>query len=209
MRMTLPIIAALVFSSSAALAYPKPNPARQSAHPTAETQTTQYAFSTARGRLGALVVSMTDELRAFFGAGPGSGVLVSRVSEQTPASAAGLRVGDVLLRVNARKIVQPSDVAAAINEEKRGTLVPITIVRNKRKLQLHAVLDSDPLAMPNFDLGFRFDSPFGNPAQDWFRPFDRWFRGSPQLPKDLDERLRKLEKRFDELQKRQGTRPGR
>ena len=54
----------------------------------------KYEWSTSKGRLGVMVMSLTPELRKHLGAAEDRGVLVAHVEPGTPAASAGIAVGD-------------------------------------------------------------------------------------------------------------------
>ena len=84
----------------------------------------------ARNYLGVRVQSMTEDLRAYFKAPRGRGLLVSRVEEETPAAKAGLRAGDVIIAVGGKGISERSDIAEALSDYEPGDKVAVKIVRD-------------------------------------------------------------------------------
>jgi membrane-associated protease RseP (regulator of RpoE activity) len=93
-----------------------------------------------QGQLGAQVQSMTDDLRRYFGAPKGQGVLVQRVTKGSPAAKAGLRAGDVILSVNGTKVSQGMEIVTALATQSAGSKVTLKILRNKRQRTLRATL---------------------------------------------------------------------
>jgi len=83
-----------------------------------------------RNYLGVRVLSMTEDLRAYFKAPRGRGLLVSRVEEDTPAGKAGLRAGDVIIAVDGKGISDRSDIAQALSDHEAGDRVPVKIIRD-------------------------------------------------------------------------------
>ena len=61
--------------------------------------------------------------------GDASGVEVTSVTKNSPASAAGIKEGDVLLRVGKKKITDPEDIFDASFYITAGDIVPITVMR--------------------------------------------------------------------------------
>ncbi|HYS78518.1 MAG TPA: PDZ domain-containing protein, partial [Candidatus Dormibacteraeota bacterium] len=86
-------------------------------------------------RLGVSVENLTDQLREFFGVRNGEGVLVRSVKKGSPAEDAGLRAGDVILKVDGEKVEDSADLRGALRE-RRGRQFPITIVRDRREQTL-------------------------------------------------------------------------
>ncbi|MDQ2854942.1 MAG: PDZ domain-containing protein [Acidobacteriota bacterium] len=81
-------------------------------------------------RIGVGTTPLTKQLGAYFGVTDGQGVLVTSVSENSPAAKAGLRAGDVITAVNGEKIEGAGDLSRAINKQKDGD-VTLSIVRDK------------------------------------------------------------------------------
>ncbi len=104
----------------------------------------KYEFSTSRGRLGVMVMSLTPELRKHLGAAADRGVLVAHVEPGTPAAAAGITVGDVIVTVRGRTIGDAADVLTALADVATNQPVSIDLVRDKQPLSLQATL-ADPV----------------------------------------------------------------
>ncbi len=80
---------------------------------------------------GLMLESLTPQLGEFFGAPNGRGLLVRSVEKGSPAETAGLKAGDVIVRVNNERVTDMSDWRSAVRG-KTGT-VTIGIVRDKRE----------------------------------------------------------------------------
>lgn len=57
-----------------------------------------------RGYLGVSMADLTPDQRRTLGLAPDQGVLIERVVEDSPASRAGLRAGDIVLAINGREV---------------------------------------------------------------------------------------------------------
>lgn len=84
------------------------------------------------GRLGLTVRALTPAERRELDAGRG-GVIISNILGE-PARAAGLRVGDAILRLGATPIVGPGQFAKAQDELVPGQLVPLLVHRRRGAL---------------------------------------------------------------------------
>jgi serine protease Do len=106
--------------------------------------------------VGVEVDTLGSQLADYFGVKDGQGVLVKHVAENSPASTAGFKAGDVITRVNGAAIPTLGTWAKALHAN-RGKLMQITIVRN-RKEQTLSLQAGDPkhkgeLVWPGVDLG--------------------------------------------------------
>ena len=55
-------------------------------------------------RVGVSTTPLTKQLADFFGVSGGHGLLITSISENSPASKAGLRAGDVITELNGEKL---------------------------------------------------------------------------------------------------------
>src|SRR5262245_11230068 len=60
----------------------------------------------------------------------GDGVLVSRVVEDSPASRAGMRKGDIVVSVNSKAVKSPGELTDVIRGAKVGQSTSIVVVRD-------------------------------------------------------------------------------
>ncbi len=88
-----------------------------------------------RVRLGAQVESLTGQLGEFFGVKGGEGVLIRSVMKGGPGETAGLRAGDVIVRVDSEAVADQGDLRDALRE-RRGKELKLGIVRDKREMTL-------------------------------------------------------------------------
>src|SRR5262245_19487116 len=95
---TCALVAALIPASAGAIPQSDPRAnAQRNAEVNAETKEMNVA-SSRDGRLGVMVMELTPELRAYFGAPRDSGLLIAQVVPDSAAARAGVRVGDVITR---------------------------------------------------------------------------------------------------------------
>lgn len=90
-------------------------------------------------RLGVQVENLTEQLGEYFGVKDGDGLLVRSVSKGSPAEAAGIRAGDVIVKVDGEPISDSSDLRSALRD-KRGKEVGVTVVRDRREQTLTVTL---------------------------------------------------------------------
>jgi S1-C subfamily serine protease len=124
-------------------------PASVVASPSNDSRSTPQTFerfevSTSKGRLGVMVMSLTPELRKHFGAAEDRGVLVAHVEPGTPADAAGIAVGDIIVEVRGKTIDSASDVRSALADASKGQSATIQLVRDGKPRSLQATLTDDP-----------------------------------------------------------------
>lgn len=93
------------------------------------------------GFLGVHLTELTPELRVHFGAPEDAGVLVARVVEGSPAEGAGLRVGDVLTRIDGEDVDSAWSVKRLIGEREDGDAATLEVWRDGRVETLTATIE--------------------------------------------------------------------
>ncbi|MDB4953702.1 MAG: serine protease [Myxococcales bacterium] len=143
-RLTATLVSAIIgMAPASAIAQRNSNDSQRDSSrdqndPQAETDT--FVWSTAQqGRLGVMVMGLTPELRAHFGAPKDAGLLVARVQPNSPAARAGIQVGDVLTTVGGTKVQGAADVIAALANSNGGR-VPVEVIRQGKRVLLQAPL---------------------------------------------------------------------
>ncbi len=89
-------------------------------------------------RTGMMVDNLTPQLGEFFGVKSGQGVLVRSVEKGSAAEAAGLKAGDVIVKVDNESIDDRNDWNRIMR--KKGGKIAIGIVRDKREQTLTVTL---------------------------------------------------------------------
>jgi serine protease Do len=89
-----------------------------------------------RPRLGITVDSLGKQLAGYFGVKQGSGVLVTSVSKGDAGDTAGLKAGDVIVKVDDEEVGDASDLHMALRD-RRDKEVRLTIVRDRREQVLN------------------------------------------------------------------------
>jgi serine protease Do len=70
------------------------------------------------------------------------GALIAEVAKGGPADKAGLRTGDVIVRVGGTDVPHAQDLARIVANHAPGAHVPITVVRDKKEQTLDVTLDA-------------------------------------------------------------------
>ena len=116
-----------------------------------------------RGWLGVGIQPLTAELAHKFGVNEGDGVLINEVFEKDPASAAGIKPGDILTRINGTVIDTPNRLTRVVAGFLPGSMAKVEIVRDQQRLVLdvalierrdHTVITSLPHGRTEVKLGF-------------------------------------------------------
>jgi serine protease Do len=95
-----------------------------------------------RGELGIYIQPVDQGLADSFGLPEPEGALVSSVNPGSPAQAAGIRPGDVIIALNGQKIENSNDLPVRVASLMPGSKVNLTIWRNHAEKHVIATLGS-------------------------------------------------------------------
>ena len=87
-----------------------------------------------RGWLGVGIQNLTSELKTYYKLEDNSGVLVSQVFEDDPADKAGIKVGDIVIKVDGKKIKTSRQLSRMIAELAVGQEARITLLRDGKEI---------------------------------------------------------------------------
>ncbi len=90
---------------------------------------------------GAKLEVMGPQLAEFFGAQGSAGLLVRHVDPNTPAAHAGMKAGDVVVKVNSMPVTSGTEWTKTIHEN-RGKEVTVVVLRDRKEQTLTMTPDS-------------------------------------------------------------------
>ena len=93
-----------------------------------------------RGWLGVGIQPLTAELGKKFGVAEGEGVLVNEVFEKDPAALAGIKPGDVIVRIDGAVVDSPNKLSRLIATLTPGATSKIEVVRDLKRLMIDVPL---------------------------------------------------------------------
>lgn len=100
------------------------------------------AFTTWRSSmLGVEAEGIDGQLAQFFGVE--EGVLVRSVASDSAAEKAGLKAGDVIVKIDGKPVDSPREISVEMRALRPRRTFPVGVVRDKREMSLSVTLDED------------------------------------------------------------------
>jgi membrane-associated protease RseP (regulator of RpoE activity) len=88
-----------------------------------------WVFALGNRRIGVSTQNLSKQLAEYFGVSDG-GVLITSVTENSPAAKAGLKAGDVITAIDGEKVTSPGDLTRGLSKKETGD-VSLTVMRDK------------------------------------------------------------------------------
>lgn len=113
-------------------------------HPKAPLGRKGREFSWERRKyIGAYLDELNKEMSAFFGIKDGTGLLVNRLTPKGPAEKAGLKVGDVIVKAEGRRVETVNGLSGAVQDKKKGDKIKLEVLRDKKPLSLDVEVEEE------------------------------------------------------------------
>jgi membrane-associated protease RseP (regulator of RpoE activity) len=153
-------------------------------------------------RVGISIEPLSPQLGEFFGAPNGQGLLIRSVEKGSPADQAGLKAGDVIIKVSGERISDSGDWRMTMRE-KSGS-VPFTIMRDKREQTVNVKIPERRSANGGMTY-FDFDSrefaanmkDFEKNMKEWQKDFESNSKEWEKSGKDWEKFGKEFEKNFE------------
>ncbi len=112
--------------------------------------------------LGVIGLSITEEIARYYGLPVGRGVLVTKVTEGSPADDAGMADGDIILEIDDAETRSMEDLVKEIRKRKVGDRIRIFALRNSREHFFE--LEAGPTAVDQIAVPSRRESGQKHPS---------------------------------------------
>ncbi len=100
--------------------------------------------------LGIAAMDVSGQLGAYFSVPDGEGVLVTEVKENSPAAKGGLKAGDVITEVNAKRVYDLGELRAQLGEDRDAKPVSLTVIRKGAKTSVSVEPEAPKRAQPRY-----------------------------------------------------------
>ncbi len=169
-------------------------------------------------RIGVSLHGLSDQLAKHYGVEDG-GALIDEVVEDGPAEKAGLRAGDVIVKMDGESVADIDEIREAIQDKDEGETVAVTVMRDGKESTLDVEVEESNTWSGMGD--HRFFTPRSNDARtfrwnsrnDWSNDirqgvreslrdakgdYGEWREELQDAMKELREELRELKKELKE-----------
>ncbi len=148
-----------------------------------------------RKYIGIYLEEINRELSVYFGVKEGRGLLVAKITKDSPAEKAGLKVGDVIIKADGIRTERARDLTGVIQDKEKGKRIKLELLRNKKVRSVEVEIEEER-------------SGFSYSYKDWEDYADSWDSYSENLEKqykkwqdseEYEKVMKKLNKKLEEI----------
>jgi serine protease Do len=97
-----------------------------------------------RAYLGVAIQPVSQDLASQFGVKTMQGAVVADVQPKTPAAAAGMKTGDVIVEFAGKKVSNPQELQSAVEQTPIGNKAVVTVMRDGKQVTLEVTPREQP-----------------------------------------------------------------
>ncbi|MCK4364077.1 MAG: PDZ domain-containing protein, partial [Candidatus Aminicenantes bacterium] len=148
-----------------------------------------------RKYIGIYLEEINRELSEYFGVKEGRGLLVAKITKDSPAEKAGLKVGDVIIKADGIRTERARDLTRVIQDKEKGERIKLELLRNKKVRSVEVEIEEER-------------SGFSYSYKDWEDYVDSWDSYSENLEKqykkwqdseEYEKLMKRLNKKIEEI----------
>ena len=93
--------------------------------------------------IGVRIETLDKGLSEFFGLQEGVGILIRSVEKNGPAEKAGLKVGDLIVKADGKRVESNDEFVKCIQNKKMGDTITLEILRDKKNMTIEVEIDEN------------------------------------------------------------------
>ena len=153
-----------------------------------------------RKYIGVYLEEINKELLEYFGIKEGNGLLVNRLTNDGPAEKAGLKVGDVIVRVDGKKVETVGGLSELIQDKKKGDKVKIDLIRDKKPMSVEVEIEEEE--NPSFSWSLMpYQEYWGDISKELQRQYEKSREYYEKYSAETKERMKKLNEELSKQSK--------
>jgi len=149
--------------------------------------------------IGVYVQELNRELSEHFGVEEGTGLLISKVDEESPAAEAGLEVGDVIVKASGQRVESRRELVELIQDKDKEEEIEIELLRDGKTKKVRVKIEEDEGQFQFFSKGWHGHADAWRDFSDKIRkPYDSFGQKYRDYSEELSEKTKKNAKRISE-----------
>ncbi|MFW6124142.1 MAG: PDZ domain-containing protein [Acidobacteriota bacterium] len=143
------------------------------------TKPEQWSFSIIdreRNYIGVYLEEINRDLSEYFGLSEGTGLLVTKIVEDSPADKAGLKVGDVIIKADGKRIKTRKEIGGIIQEKEKNEKMVLVVIRDREEKKIELDVKQEKNEYPSLSYFENFSDHVYKNVNEAEDSFQRKFR---------------------------------
>lgn len=98
--------------------------------------------------IGVYLEEINRDLSKYFGVSEGTGLLIAKIVKDGPAEKSGLKVGDVIIRVDGKRIEKMIEIEEIIRQKKDDRKIRIEVIRDRKVKEFEVQVEKKEASFP-------------------------------------------------------------
>jgi len=148
-----------------------------------------------RKYIGIYLEEINRELSVYFGVKEGRGLLVAKITKDSPAEKAGLKVGDVIIKADGIRTERARDLTGVIQDMEKGKRIKLELLRNKKVKSIEVEIEEERSGFSYSYKGWEdYVDSWDSYGKNLEKQYKKW-----QDSEEYEKVMKKLNKKLEEI----------
>ncbi len=148
-----------------------------------------------RKYIGIYLEEINRELSEYFGVKEGRGLLVAKITRDSPAEKAGLKVGDVIIKADGIRTERARDLTRVIQDKEKGERIKLELLRNKKVRSVEVEIEEE---RSGFSYSYKYWEDYVDSWDSYSKNLEKQYK-KWQDAEEYEKLMKKLNKKLEEI----------
>ena len=148
-----------------------------------------------RKYIGIYLEEINRELSEYFGVKEGRGLLVAKITKDSPAEKAGLKVGDVIIKADGIRTERARDLTRVIQDKEKGERIKLELLRNKKVRSVEVEIEEE---RSGFSYSYKYWEDYVDSWDSYSKNLEKQYK-KWQDSEEYEKLMKRLNKKLEEI----------
>ncbi len=148
-----------------------------------------------RKYIGIYLEEINRELSEYFGVKEGRGLLVAKITKDSPAEKAGLKVGDVIIKADGIRTERARDLTGVIQDKEKGGRIKLELLRNKKVRSVEVEIEEEK---SGFSYSYKYWEDYVDSWDSYSKNLEKQYK-KWQDSEEYEKLMKRLNKKLEEI----------
>ena len=148
-----------------------------------------------RKYIGIYLEEINRELSEYFGVKEGRGLLVAKITKDSPAEKAGLKVGDVIIKADGIRTERARDLTGVIQDKEKGERIKLELLRNKKVRSVEVEIEEE---RSGFSYSYKYWEDYVDSWDSYSKNLEKQYK-KWQDSEEYEKLMKRLNKKLEEI----------